>query len=120
MPRPRKKLPDARWVAFGKLKKECGLTGSIVIEYNGSGDSGNIERVSWYDGDGAESPPSPSQDRVERAFWDLLVDMHGGWENNDGGQGEITIDFDRGIVDWTHGDNYTETSTTSHDGTFDV
>ncbi len=86
-----------------------------VIKFDGSGDEGQIGDIDFFAADGAiictlEAPeplasragaPIPSlsalRTDLEQFAYDALFDLHGGWEDNDGGFGEITLD----VVDKT-------------------
>jgi uncharacterized protein DUF6878 len=43
---------------------------------------------------------------VETYTWEVLGAYHGGFENNDGGYGELTIDVDAGTVSLEHNERY--------------
>lgn len=88
-----------------------GIT-SIVVQFDGSGDSGQIESVDGFRGEQAAELPTidielatPNHDgsdvhrrvaafpdAVESLLYALLEDTHGGWENNEGAYGEFTLD----------------------------
>jgi hypothetical protein len=71
---------------FDKNFKEYSVT-EIVCTYTGGGDSGYIED-NGYSGDINEI-------RIPASFEDFMYDMlnsnFGGWENNEGGQGQFVI-----------------------------
>ena len=84
----------------------------INVEFDGEGDSGQINSVCALAGDQqgqlpatkltihqlrwGETESTPSEFTVEAAIealcYDYLEQKHGGWENNDGGHGEFIID----------------------------
>ena len=109
-----------------------------VIEYSGSGDSGQVDSVVFFDrnGDGVDtsakiildtkvdSPPKDGEtawttrvekrefaidQAVERYAYDCLGAKVPGWEDNDGGQGRITIFVDDDLVVMEHQENVVET-----------
>jgi hypothetical protein len=96
-------------VVFDALSA-AGIT-SVTIEFDGEGDSGQIESViacqgeaqvpipeqaltlqsaSW---DGKEVRPRemPFDEAIERLCYDYLEETHGGWENNDGAFGDFKL-----------------------------
>lgn len=54
------------------------------------------------------------EDAAETLFYYWLDQEHSGFENNEGGEGEITVDVASGKVDWVHDDFYREVVTTEH------
>ncbi len=91
----------------------------VTVDFDGSGDSGQIEAIMAFDahgevalpegqlpcialfpGDLADPPESqPVRDVIEALAYDLLEEEHGGWENNDGASGEFRFDVaDRAIT----------------------
>ena len=92
---------------------------TVTVEYDGEGHSGQIESIAVEDA---------SQNRVEIAdnerwdkldnqitefVWEVLGAHHDGFENNDGGFGEITIDVMKGTVQLDHNTRVTDTFMTS-------
>lgn len=63
----------------------------IDVAYDGSGDSGQIESITFLDttGQTIESEDAPLADAVEEYVYSLLP---GGWENNEGAFGTVHID----------------------------
>ena len=94
---------------FGALHA-AGIT-SILVHFDGCGDSGQIENIDVMVGDQpADFPPgsiallradwgdceaTQSQcslrDAVETLAYDFLQETHAGWENNEGAYGEFTF-----------------------------
>lgn len=84
----------------------------VVVSFDGSCDSGQIESVDAYtgedsvelpsgdvefatpaeDGSGPRYAPRSVRDAIETLAYDALEEEHGGWENNDGAFGEFTFD----------------------------
>ncbi|MGL4261272.1 MAG: DUF6878 family protein [Afipia sp.] len=89
----------------------AGIT-TVVVTFDGCGDSGQIEDVTAKAGDHYANLPSldveiaradwdsveiarvtlPIRDVIEELAYDLLRQTHCGWENNDGAYGEFTFD----------------------------
>jgi hypothetical protein len=105
----------------------------VTVDYDGSGDSGQIENVeAWGGGDqripfppdtriqlGAGNPDHPPTElnleaAVETLAWDYL-EIHYGWENNDGAFGTFVFDVPARTVTLEHNERYTEVNTTSHE-----
>jgi hypothetical protein len=108
----------------------AGLT-LVEVEFDGEGDSGQIEGVYAYAGDARAELPESSltlhqvaqnktdprtttvslHDAIETLCYDYLSQAHGGWENNDGAYGKfefdvgsrsIRLDFNERFTDSTH------------------
>ena len=118
---------------------------TVKVTYSGSGDEGQIDDVTFYDSgskelkvDGkvkvithkskfvtdkwVETEIIEEQD-LSQALEDFCNDWveieHGGYENDDGGQGEMTIEvseseFQPSTFKLVHGDNYVETTDYEH------
>ena len=126
---------------------EIGVT-MVTVEYDGSGDSGQIDMVSFFAGLGAEMKPlseaqmalikeasiawhdshtnswpqpaptvgqKPLDQAIEALCYDYLSVHHGGWENNEGANGEFAFDVATGAVKLTHNERYTEYNSTEHE-----
>lgn len=72
--------------------------GILTARYNGGGDSGSLEGI--FD---ENSKPIPSN--VEDWCYNELSRNYGGWENNEGGQGEFVFQFNDGLIDLYHTEN---------------
>lgn len=91
----------------------------VTVDFDGSGDSGQIEGIFAYDEhgevafpddklpvvttdsgpDAAQNDAEPLKDVIETLAYDLLQSEHGGWENNEGAYGEFRFDVaDRTIT----------------------
>jgi len=68
--------------------------GYLVLKYNGGGDSGYIES------DFENGEPAPGA--VEEWCYQQLEDNFGGWEINEGSQGEFQFDFNEKTVILSH------------------
>jgi hypothetical protein len=114
---------------------------SVTVNYDGMGDSGQIEdvtfysssdpveimagadirqtRVSWLDHHTYRWPqPEPTvsdkplDEALEHLCYNYLEVHHDGWENNDGAEGEFAFDVAEGTVTLTHRERVTEFDTT--------
>jgi hypothetical protein len=106
----------------------------INVEFDGEGDSGQINGVSAFAGNQpAELPATqitiqqirwgqteatPSEFTLESAIealcYDYLEQEHGGWENNDGGYGEFVIDVSARTISLEFYSRYTDVEKYSH------
>lgn len=128
MPKKKEKLDpidQAHKESIFVVLKNAGVK-SAVVSYSGSGDSGDAESVT-YDPDGtyenitvpiADNDEPPIVKSLDEALIDyamhLIEDRHGGWENNDGGSGEVTFDVKKGSIHIEHHDYYTESTVSEH------
>ena len=98
----------------------------VTIEYDGSGDSGQIDDVlAWR---AHETVPFPSDlklqlaqsnpdhplaetglaEAIESLAWDYLEERHAGWEINDGGFGTFVFDVGGRTITLEHNERFTE------------
>jgi hypothetical protein len=70
-------------------------SGILTLKYNGSGDSGYIEND--FDETGDHVPAG-----VEDWCYKVLEDNYGGWEINEGSDGEFVFDFNNSMVTLNH------------------
>ena len=87
---------------------------SIEVQYEGYGDSGNVEDV-------VVSPDTITltdalRSRVEDFGWDFAYALSPGFENNEGGYGELTWAIEADKINVSHSNRYIETDTTEHEG----
>ncbi|AVW93635.1 MULTISPECIES: DUF6878 family protein [Roseobacteraceae] len=87
---------------------------SIKVQYEGYGDSGNVEDV-------VVSPDTITlteelRHRVEDFGWDFAYALSPGFENNEGGYGELTWALEVDKIGVSHSNRYIETDTTEHEG----
>jgi hypothetical protein len=89
--------------------KQWGVS-KVKAEYSGYGDSGCIDGITYRD---AHDQPvnmdmvrSASDPEIERVLYEFLPS---GFEINDGGQGDVTIDVEAGTVKLDHQENFTDT-----------
>jgi hypothetical protein len=91
------------WEKDGVLDDlEIPQDGQLILRYNGSGDSGYIES-SFEDGN---SVPST----IEDWCYNQLESHFGGWEINEGSDGEFIFDFNKMTIDLNHTMNIEENS----------
>ena len=100
-------------VALLSELRAIGVT-SIEVQYEGYGDSGNVEDV-------VVSPdtitlPEALRRQVEDFGWDFAYALSPGFENNEGGYGELTWAIEADKIDVSHSNRYIETDTTEHEG----
>ena len=86
----------------------------IAVQYEGYGDSGNVEDV-------VVTPDTITlteelRRRVEDFGWDFAYALIPGFENNEGGYGELTWSLEADKIDVSHSNRYIETNTTEHEG----
>ena len=95
----------------------AGIT-SVLVTFDGSGDTGQIEGVAAFigdaaaglpaadveissplwDGSGVETRTMPLAEAIEQLAYDLLEDTHDGWEINEGAYGEFTFVVAEGVI----------------------
>ncbi len=100
-------------VALLSELRAVGVT-KIEVQYEGYGDSGNIEDV-------VVTPDTISlseelRRRVEDFGWDFAYALSPGFENNEGGYGELTWSLEADKIDVSHSNRYIATNTTEHEG----
>ena len=103
-------LPGNKAALFDVLAN-AGIT-SVVVTFDGIGDSGQIESIDARTGDAAAVLPIcdieivtpgwdgsefnrrtlPVGEAIEQLVYAFLEETHGGWENNEGAFGEFTFD----------------------------
>jgi hypothetical protein len=91
----------------------------VVVDFDGEGDSGQIESVIAFNGEEptelpattvtirqvqyGKSEPFPTEcsikEAIETLCYDYLEEKHGGWENNDGAFGEFRIDVAKRTIE---------------------
>lgn len=92
---------------------------SVIAEYDGVGDSGQIEQIRYLDGAdpaNAISVDEQTNERVEALLYALLNLRHGGWENNDGAYGSFNWDLASETIAHEHNQRYTDHETSLHEG----
>jgi hypothetical protein len=115
------------------LLAAAGIT-SVTVEFDGEGDSGQIESVIACAGESRLELPQapvtlqhaswrsetftdttqPLPEAIETLCYDYLQQEHGGWENNDGGFGTFTFDVARRAIELEFNGRFTDIHTTGH------
>lgn len=125
--------PANKAALFGALAG-AGIT-AVVVSFDGYGDSGQIESIDSSNADGQVDLPDEEmelaspvygsdevqrktmliRDAVERLSYDLLEELYGGWENNDGAYGEFTFDVAKRSITLDYNGRYTAVESYSHE-----
>jgi hypothetical protein len=100
---------------------------SVDAEFDGSGDDGQVHSIRFYgknkerknDKFGQRKPAtleeySSLREAVEYICYDLLATDNGGWEINDGSNGEFVFDVIQKKAELTFNERYTEERTTNY------
>lgn len=93
--------------------RALGVT-SIEVQYEGYGDSGNVEDVVVTPD--AITLTEELRRRVEDFGWDFAYALSPGFENNEGGYGELTWVLEVDKIDVSHSNRYVASETTDHEG----
>ncbi len=108
---------------------------TVTVTFDGYGDSGQIERIDVEAGE--ETTPLPSdrieivrsawgspeierqtqtvQEAIEALVYDLLRQVHSGWEINDGAYGDFTFDVAERTIKLDYNERYTSSENYSHE-----
>jgi hypothetical protein len=90
---------------------------TVVVTYDGCGDSGQIEEIDCFDADNKAITTTPD---IEAGLQDLLyrvLDMrHGGCFNNDGAFGTFTWCLVTDSLEHEHNDRFTDYETSFYEG----
>jgi hypothetical protein len=93
---------------------------SVAVEYDGCGDSGQIEDVTCRNAQGDPVELTGDAGVIQTELSDLLYDLlevrHPGWENNDGACGEFEWDLQTDALRHTHRDRFTDYEIMEHEG----
>ncbi len=126
-------LSGNKTVLFNALSA-AGIT-TVVVSFDGYGDSGQIEQIEVKIGDEPGELPderieildpvwgSPGIERqthticeaIEAMAYAFLRQTHEGWENNDGGFGDFTFDVAERSISLDYNERYTETNSYNHE-----
>jgi hypothetical protein len=80
--------PDLKELV-NQVFEEFGYNGEILIDYEGSGDDGYINNTMKING-----VEQDLNEEIEEIVYNVLGNFYGGWENNDGSKGMVTITKD--------------------------
>jgi len=126
--------PAKKAVLFDALAR-AGIT-SVIVIFDGYGDSGQIEQVEIRAGDDvlAELPPdqiefvepvfgAPGEversthtvsDAIETLVYAFLEQTHDGWEDNDGAYGDVTFDVGNRTITLDYNERHMESDYSCH------
>lgn len=108
---------------------------TVIVEFDGSGDSGQIENVSARESEKSVDLPDsqieiaqarwgrseierqtlPVWEAVEQLAYDLLEETHAGWEINDGAYGKFTFDVAERSITLDYNERFTHVSNFEHE-----
>ncbi len=120
-------------VVFDSLN-EAGIT-AVTVEFDGEGDSGQIESVTACAGEATVTLPTtpvtlhysswqnealttaetPLLEAIETLCYGYLEQYQGGWENNDGAFGTFTFDVARRTIQLEFNGRFTDVATHNYD-----
>jgi hypothetical protein len=80
---------------------------TVTAEYDGSGDSGQIEEPEF----GSSKVARDTAIAVQDLFYDVLEEHYGGWEINEGSFGQFTWDVRSDRINLVHNIRIEETET---------
>lgn len=112
----------------------AGIT-SILVRFDGCGDSGQIEEIDVVAGDKPATLPTGNvtiqranwgadeadpeectmSDAVEALVYALLEETHGGWENNEGAYGKFTFNVAERTITLDYNERYETSNYTQHE-----
>jgi len=126
--------PANQTAIFDALAAASAVT--LVVHFDGYGDSGQIESITVTgtdgeivlpeiniayaspgradDGDAISQTSLPISEAIETLCYDLLRQTHAGWENNDGAFGDFIFDVTARTISLDHNDRYTAIESYAH------
>jgi hypothetical protein len=126
-------LPGKKAALF-RVLSEAGIR-TVVVSFDGCGDSGQIESIVARNADDIEVPlplgdltiqnvdfetcaisdtTTTAGDLIEKLAYGFLQQTHGGWEDNEGAYGEFTFDVADGSITLDYNERYIETHCHEH------
>ena len=109
----RQHLPDA-----ANQLKGAGVA-CVHIQYDGCGDSGQIESIEYVGADGKPidilGKIKITEDALMDLFYDLTQARHPGWENNDGAFGSFAFDIGKRTIQLEFNGRFTDVATHNYD-----
>lgn len=126
--------PSNKAALFAALR-DAGIA-SVLVHFDGYGDSGQIEDVDAVATDqtardipatvvelqqlnfGMTEPALvslPLRDAIETLAYALLESVHGGWENNEGAFGDFTFDVAAGTISLDYNERYETSENYTHE-----
>jgi hypothetical protein len=126
-------IRPANKVALFTALANAGIT-TVVVQFDGYGDSGQIESIEARNGEKAVELPDtqvglaqarwgsseversalPIREAIEQLAYDFLGETHRGWENNDGAYGEFTFDVAERSITLDYNERITDTDYSQH------
>jgi hypothetical protein len=112
----------------------AGIT-SVVVNFDGYGDSGQVERIDVHAGEAEAKLPEDQIEFVEAVFGDsekversthtvsdaietlvyaFLEQTHSGWENDSGAYGDVTFDVGNRTITLDYNERHTESDYSCH------
>ena len=83
--------------------------------YDGYGDSGNVEDISATKNGEPIELPSDLMERLDYFIWSLGYNRHPGFENNEGGDGDVSWNLTDDTIELDHADRYVSTNHSSYE-----
>ena len=125
-------LPTNKTALFDALAA-AGIT-TVVVTFDGYGDSGQIETIAANAGDDViplpkvqieiasavwgsariERQTRPAEKAIETLVYDVLNQAYGGWENKDGAYGEYTFDVAEQTITLDYNERHMESDHSMH------
>jgi hypothetical protein len=126
-------LPANKTALFDALAR-AGIT-SVIVTFDGFGDSGQIENVEVRAGDALQELPADQiefvaplfgdagkvertthslSDAIETLVYAFLEQSHSGWEDNDGAYGDVMFDVGNRTITLDYNERYTESVYSCH------
>jgi len=93
--------------------RALGVT-EVTAEYEGYGDSGNVEFITLQPSGIALASELSSQ--LDEFAWAFAYQQHPGFENNEGGYGTLTWDLIKDGIDLDHADRFVDCTHSYHEG----
>jgi hypothetical protein len=126
-------LPANKTALFDALAR-AGIT-SVIVTFDGYGDSGQIQNVEVRAGDALPELPADQiefvapvfgdaekversthslSDAIETLVYAVLEQTHGGWENDDGAYGDFTFDVENRTITLDYNERHMESDYSCH------
>ena len=93
--------------------RALGVT-EVMAEYEGYGDSGNVEDITLQPTEIAI--PSQLSSQLDDFAWAFAYQQHPCFENNEGGYGSLTWDLAKDSIDLDHADRFVDSTHSYHEG----
>lgn len=94
---------------FIKQAKKVGIA-KATASYDGGGDSGSVDMVSFVDKNGKNLENTALSDLLTDIAYRFLEEKHPGWEINDGSQGQLVVDISNESMKLEHNERYTDST----------